>query len=84
MRAGAGGWIGIQFKRPLPWNSGRVKPKTFWNFFCNVYSVVPFSFGICWKICRPYQLADFWMYISRTKRTSFSPNEKTGTRSALY
>ena len=42
----------VQFNIPRPWKRGSVNPNTDWNFFCNEYTMVPRSFGICSKICQ--------------------------------
>lgn len=79
-------------------DSRKVKPNTDWNFFCALYNRVPRWFDICLKICgdgvfcfffaRGGQLSstsarsDHTANDDSVSRTSFSPKEKTGTRSA--
>ena len=65
------GFSRVQFNSPRPWNKGRVKPKTFWNFFCSAKTVVPFWFGICWYIYQVVNVRGAWSgTIERRSRRS--------------
>ena len=85
-------------KSPLPWNNGKVKPNRSWNFDWIACTVVPLSFFTGMTESAGERAFGSDPYVdripendceSRTTKdllnvlTSFSPNAKTGTRSAL-